>query len=268
MSDASPLLRTFDRGVLHLTLNRPESLNALNGPMVVGLRAALDAAVSDPDVGVVLLSGAGRAFCSGGDLRSGATERPAGGAEEGFEPWSDSLRHAMEISRILHHMPKPTVAMVRGAAAGAGLAIAAACDIRIVSDNAVMTTAFAKVGFSGDFGITYFLTRLVGTAKARELMFLSDKLDAAEALRIGLVQRVVADAELEAATTRIVRTLADGPRIAYRYIKRNLNAAESGSLETVFDLEAQHLTRTRATEDHKEAVKAFIEKRPPVFKAR
>ena len=134
--------------------------------------------------------------------------------------------------------------------------------------NAVVKIAVVEVGFSGDFGITYFLTRLVGTAKARELMFLSDKLDAAEALRIGLVNRVVPDEALEAQTMAIARQIASGPRIANRYIKQNLNAAEEGRLEAMFDMEATNLTRTRLTQDHAEAAKAFLEKRPAVFKGK
>jgi 2-(1,2-epoxy-1,2-dihydrophenyl)acetyl-CoA isomerase len=174
----------------------------------------------------------------------------------------------MECSRLLHQMPKPTIAMMRGPAAGAGLSLAAACDLRIASEDATFSTAFVKVGFPGDFGITWFLTRLVGTAKARELMYLSEKLDASEAMRIGLVNRVVASDQIEAVTMDIARRIGDGPRVANRYIKRNLDAAEAGGLADSLDLEAHHLTLTRMTDDHREAVSAFQEKRPPVFKGR
>ena len=268
MTDSSPVLRALDQGVLTLTLNRPESLNALNAALVIELRAALDAAARDAEVGAIVLRGAGRGFSAGGDLREGATPRWNGDASNAHEEWRDSLRGAMEVSRLLHQMQKPTIAMVRGPAAGAGLAMAAACDLRIASTTAIFTTAFVKVGFSGDFGITYFLTRLVGTAKARELMFLSDKIDAAEALRIGLVNRVVPDGELEAQTMAVARQIAAGPRIANRYIKQNLNAAEEGRLEQVFDMEATNLTRTRLTQDHAEAAQAFLEKRAPMFKGK
>ena len=264
----SPLLIQRDAGVLTLTMNRPESLNALNASLLGQLRTALDEAAETQDVGAVVLAGAGRGFSSGGDLREGATARPANANSpaDAFEEWNDRLRSVMECSRILHRMPKPTIAMVRGVAAGAGLALAAACDLRIASATSMFTTAFVKVGFSGDFGITYFLTRLVGTARARELMFLSEKIDAAEAHRIGLVNRVVADDQLESATAALAAQIGNGPRVANRYIKRNLNAAEEGSLEQLLDLEAHHLTRTRMTDDHKEAVAAFMQKRPPVFK--
>jgi 2-(1,2-epoxy-1,2-dihydrophenyl)acetyl-CoA isomerase len=165
-------------------------------------------------------------------------------------------------------MPKPTIAMVRGAAAGAGLALAMACDLRIASDTAKFTTAFAKVGYSGDFGGSYFLTRLVGTARARELYFTAELLDASRALATGLVNRVVPDADLERETLELAARLAKGPRIAYRYIKRNMNAAESGTLAELLDLEAWHHSRTGATEDHREAARAFVEKREPVFRGR
>jgi 2-(1,2-epoxy-1,2-dihydrophenyl)acetyl-CoA isomerase len=258
-------------GVLTLTLNRPEVLNALNAPLLAELQAALITAAADPDVGALVLCGAGRGFCAGGDLRSGATERSTKGKSgedqqlDEFDAWSASLREAMEISRLIHCFPAPTIARLHGPTAGAGLSLAAACDIRVAGASASFTTAFIKVGFSGDFGITYFLTRLLGTAKACELMFLSDKIDAMEAQRIGLVQRVVADDALEASTRELAKRVASGPRVAYRYMKRNLNAAEEGSLEHMLDMEALHLTRTRYTKDHREAARAFAEKRPPVF---
>lgn len=262
------VLRELEDGVLTLTLNRPDVLNALSAPLLLQLRSAIEEAASNQDVGVLVLRGAGRGFCAGGDLRSGATQRPSGSGLDGFESWAASLREAMEISRLIHRFPAPTVAVLHGPTAGAGLSLAAACDLRIAGAGASFVTAFIKVGFSGDFGITYFLTRLVGTAKARELMYLSDKIDAAEAHRIGLVQRVVADEHLETTAREVATRIATGPRIAYRYMKRNLNAAEEGSLEHLLDMEAQHLTRTRYTEDHREAARAFAEKRPPVFKGR
>ena len=262
------VLSDLKDGVLTLTLNRPEVLNALSAPLLLQLRSALDAAATNRDVGVLVLRGAGRGFCSGGDLRGGATERPPGEGLDGFEPWAASLREAMEISRLIHRFPVPTVAVLHGPTAGAGLSLATACDLRIAASGASFTTAFVKVGFSGDFGIAYFLTRLVGTAKARELLYLSEKIDAVEAQRIGLVQRVVADEQLETIAREVATRIASGPRIAYRYMKRNLNAAEEGSLEQLLDMEALHLTRTRYTDDHREAARAFAEKRPPVFRGK
>jgi len=271
MTDAASLLSDLCDGVLTLTLNRPDVLNALNATLVTELKTALSNASLNPDVGVVVLRGAGRGFCAGGDLRSGAAARPAEQGEQpldGFDAWSASLREAMEVSRMIHRFPMPTIAVLHGPTAGAGLSLAAACDLRIAAQSATFSTAFTKVGFSGDFGITYFLTRLVGTAKARELLFLSDKVDATEAQRIGLVQKVVGDTELAASVEELAARIANGPRIAYRYMKKNLNTAEEGTLEQLLDLEALHLTRTRYTEDHREAARAFAEKRPPAFKGR
>jgi 2-(1,2-epoxy-1,2-dihydrophenyl)acetyl-CoA isomerase len=174
----------------------------------------------------------------------------------------------MEASRWLHEMPKPTIAMMRGPAAGAGLSLAMACDLRVASETVKLGTAFARVGYSGDFGGSYFLTRLVGTARARELYFTADLVDASRALAWGLVNRVVPDARLEEEAMALASRLARGPRVAYRYMKRNMNAAETASLKDMLDLEAWHHTRTGMTEDHREAARAFVEKREPQFKGR
>jgi len=250
-------------GVAILTMNRPERLNAMSRPMLETMEAALARVAGAPEIGVVVLTGAGRAFCAGGDVKAMAESAEVAGGS--LEERAQRLRARMEVARWLHEMPKPTIAMVRGAAAGAGLSLAMACDLRIASDTAKFTTAFARVGYSGDFGGSFFLTRLVGTARARELYFTAELLDAERALAIGLVNRVVADAELEAETFGLAGRLARGPRIAYRYMKRNMNAAESGTLAELLDLEAWHHTRTGMTEDHREAARAFVEKREPSF---
>jgi 2-(1,2-epoxy-1,2-dihydrophenyl)acetyl-CoA isomerase len=165
-------------------------------------------------------------------------------------------------------MPKPTIAMVRGPAAGAGLSLALACDLRIAGDSARFGTAFARVGYSGDFGGSYFLTQLVGTAVARELYYTAALVDAPQALALGLVNRVVPDDRLEGETMALASQIASGPRVAHRYMKRNLNAAENGTLKELLDLEAWHHTRTGMTDDHREAARAFVEKRAPVFRGR
>ncbi len=262
----SDLLETVKDGVALLTLNRPDRLNAMSGPMLDGLLEALPRLAAAPDVGVIVLTGAGRGFCAGGDVKAMAEGREMAG--ETLEDRAAGLRARMEVSRWLHELPKPTIAMVRGAAAGAGLSLAMACDMRIAGESARFATAFARVGYSGDFGGSYFLTQLVGTAKARELYFTADILDAPQALALGLVNRVVPDARLEEETLALATRLARGPRIAYRYMKRNMNAAESGSLAQLLDLEAWHHTRTGQTEDHREATKAFVDKREPVFRGR
>jgi 2-(1,2-epoxy-1,2-dihydrophenyl)acetyl-CoA isomerase len=195
-----------------------------------------------------------------------AEAREIGGAT--LEERAQGLRGLMEVSRWLHELPKPTIAMVRGAAAGAGLSLALACDLRIAADGARFGTAFARVGYPGDFGGSFFLSTLVGTAKARELYFTADLVDAAEAQRLGLVNRVVPDVRLEEETMALAARLARGPRVAYRYMKRNLNAAERGSLAELLDLEAWHQARCSLTEDHREAARAFVEKREPVFRGR
>jgi len=260
------LLETVKDGVAVLTLNRPDRLNALSPAMLDALLEALPRLAADADVGAVVLTGSGRAFCAGGDVKAMAEGREFGG--DTLEDKAQALRGRMEVSRWLHEMPKPTIAMVRGAAAGAGLSMALACDLRVAADGARFATAFARVGYSGDFGGSYFLSQLVGTAKAREFYFTADILDAAQALALGLVNRVVPDARLEDETLGLARRLAGGPRVAYRYMKRNFNAAETAGLAQMLDLEAWHHTRCGLTEDHREAARAFVEKREPVFRGR
>ena len=260
------LLENVKDGVAVLTLNRPERLNAMSRPMLDALLEALPRLADDASVGVIVLTGAGRGFCAGGDVKAMAEGTELGG--QTMEEKAQALRSRMEASRWLHELPKPTIAMMRGPAAGAGLSLAMACDMRIASDTVRLGTAFARVGYSGDFGGSYYLTQLVGTAKARELYFTADLLDAQEALGLGLVNRVVPDARLEEETMALASRLARGPRVAFRYMKRNMNAAESASLKDMLDLEAWHHTRTGMTEDHREAARAFVEKREPQFKGR
>ncbi len=256
------LLESLADGVLTLTLNRPDRLNALSWEMLDRLQRALLKAAEDRAVGAIVLAGAGRAFCAGGDVKAMA-ENSSG--LDGYEERVADLRRRMEASRLLHEIAKPTIAMLRGPAAGAGLSLALACDLRVAGEDARLTTAFAKVGLSGDFGGHYFLTRIVGTAKARELYLTSPIVAARDALAIGLVHRVVADDALEAETHALARSLADGPRIALGYMKQNLNFAESATLAMVMDAEALRHTRCATTADHREAAAAFVAKRKPVF---
>ncbi|MCP3379467.1 enoyl-CoA hydratase [Bradyrhizobium sp. CCGUVB4N] len=256
------VLQKLEGGLLTITMNRPERKNALNPEMVAGLVEAARRAADDPEVRAVLFKGAGGSFCVGGDVKSMA----AGRAPLPFEVKMANLRRGMEVSRILHQMPKPVVAQLDGAAAGAGLSMALSCDLRVASESCKITTAFAKVGFSGDYGGTYFLTQLLGSARARELYLTSPVLTAKEAHAIGMVTRVVPDAEIDAAAHELALSLAQGPSIALGYIKRNINNAEHLPLEDCFDGEAIHHTRCSDTEDHKEAAKAFVEKRKPAFR--
>src|SRR5215813_12293316 len=258
------VLQHLDKGLLTITMNRPERRNALSPDMTRGLVEAARRAADDHEVRAVLLKGAGGTFCVGGDVKSMAEGR----APLPFEAKTANLRRGMEVSRILHEIPKPVVAQLDGAAAGAGLSIALSCDFRVASESCKITTAFAKVGLSGDYGGTYFLTHLLGSAKARELYLTSPLLTAEEALRLGLINRVVPDAELEKAALELARSLADGPTVTLGYIKRNLNLAEQMPLEAVLDAEAMHHIRCTATDDHKEAATAFVEKRVAAFRGR
>ena len=263
----SEFLRTIEDGVMRLVINRPGAMNALSTEIMEGLLAALGDAARDPAVGCVVVRGAGdKAFCAGGDVKSMA----AGGRHAGWttEMKIADLRARMRVSELLHEMPKPTIAMLNGVAAGAGLSIALAADMRFAARSARMTTAFAKIGFSGDFGSHYFLHKLVGTAKARELYFTSEVLDSQAMERLGLANRVIDDAALDAETMAFARRLASGPRIAWWHVKANMKAAEEGTLSEALDREANGMILTRATEDHKNAAKAFVEKKKPVFKGR
>jgi len=263
------LLADLDDGVLTLTLNRPQARNAMSDAMNQALGRQLAAAELDPAVRCIVLTGAGQGFCAGGDVK-GMNERNSGGGR------SVSLDEAIHAQRVnqratagkLFKMPKPTIAALPGAAAGAGMSLALACDLRILSANAFLTTAFAKVGLAGDYGGTYFLTQLVGAAKARELYFLSDRVSAEEALRLGLANWVVAPEELAAKTREIALRLAQGPQVCFRYMKENLNRAMAGEVDDCLDLEATHHVHSASTADHREAAQAFVEKRAPVFQGR
>lgn len=275
--------RTIDTGTDHiharvedrvaiLCMDRPEARNALSGPMLRGLALALDDAERASDVGAVVLTGAGGAFCAGGDVKAMDARNDAAKGE-GAPRTLDGVIHRQRLDQRatagrIYGMAKPVIASLPGAAAGAGLSLALACDLRIAAESAVLLTAFARVGFSGDYGGTFFLTQLVGSAKARELYYLSDRIDAAEALRLGLVNRVVPDEELPARTLELASRIAHGPTIAYQYMKENLNRAVGGDVLECMDLEATHHVHTSLTEDHRNAVRAFVEKRKPEFQGR
>ena len=259
----SDLLETVEDGIAWLTLNRPERMNALSTEIRVGLSDALIRYSGDPSVGVVVLTGAGRGFCAGGDVKAMAEQ-----GERTIEDRVEGFRVSHEVPRLLRTISKVVIAMVNGPVAGAGLGLCLACDLRIAARSAHFSTGFGNVGYSGDWGGSWTLTRLVGTAKARELYFLGDRVGADKALELGMVNWVVDDATLRQETIKIARRIADGPQVAYRYMKRNLHAAETESFDTVLDLEAMHQSRTGTTEDHAEAVRAFVEKRKPKFKGR
>lgn len=262
-------------GIALITLNRPDSLNAMGGDLMPLLSRYLQESVRDRDVRCVVLTGAGRAFCAGGDVKGMAAGRQILGEANGDAPSSpgamlyrsvEGLRESQrQTSFMLHTMPKPTIAMLNGHAVGAGLSLALACDVRIASDRAKLGTVFRNVGFSGDFGGSYFLQRLVGMGKARELYFGGEILDAQEAYRIGMVNRVVEHDRLTDETLAFAGRIASGPALAYARMKENLNRAETCDLSTLLDQEAINMQLSGATNDHREAAKAFVEKRPPVF---
>ncbi len=260
------LLETVKDGIATLTMNRPEARNALTRDMMQAMTDALTRLNLDSAVRVVVITGAGRAFCSGGDVK-GFAKAAAGDAQmSNFDHRVTDLRARMEFTRLLHEMPKPTLAVIPGPAAGAGFSIALACDLRICASDAKLTTAFAKVGLSGDFGGSYFLSKMVGSAIARDLYFTGRVMQADEALKLGIVNRVVPYEELEAAALVYARELAALPTVAIGYMKRNLNMGMRLSLSDTLDSEAVHMIRTFETEDHKGAAQAFVDKRSPQFK--
>ena len=250
--------------VATVTLNRPEAKNALTMDMKEGLYTLVRDLAADEAVGCVLLTGAGTAFCSGGDTKKMKQD----GKPPSMEDRQRQLRWEHQLPRMLHEMPKPTLCALPGAAAGAGFAIALSCDLRIASERGFLLTSFVRVGLSGDYGGSWFLTQLVGPAKAREIYFLSDRLGADECLELGLFNRVVPEAELAGAAFEMARQLASGPPISMRFMKSNLNRALHADLATCMDYEADRMVRGAMTDDYREAVAAFSEKRSPEFKGR
>ena len=242
----------------------------MSNPMLQGLVGSLADAEVASDVGAVVLTGAGGAFCAGGDVKGMAE---ASGEDGNSRQQYDARVHLQrrnqrDTAGKLYELPKPTLASLPGPAAGAGLSLALSCDLRYASPNAIMTTAFARVGFSGDYGGTYFMSRLIGSAKARELYLLSEKVDMVEAERLGLVNGVFPEESLQDDVHAIAKRLAEGPTVAYRYMKENLNRAVNGEMGECLDMEAAHHIHCGQTRDHREAAQAFVEKREPVFEGR
>jgi len=251
-----------------LVLNRPDKLNALSREMTAAAVDALKSFATDPEVGAVILTGEGRGFCAGGDVSAMKRGDEIGQRGAGVEQQIDQLRRGQELPWLLYSIPKVTIAVVNGAAAGAGLGIALACDLRLASDQARFGTAYAKVGYGGDYGTTWKLTRLVGEAKAKEMFFLADVISAQDALAAGLVNRVFPHDRLLAESRALAERIASGPLVSYRYMKANVNIAQSVDYRTMLDRESETHIRCGQTEDHKEGVAAFMEKRAPLFKGR
>lgn len=263
------ILETIENGVATLTFNRPEARNAMTTSMFDYLLEALPRLGNDSKVRVIVLTGAGGAFCAGGDVKNFAKRADATGTTSyEYNQKVDDLRRRMEVSRYLHEVAKPTIAAIPGPAAGAGLSLALACDMRIALDSAKITTAFGNIALSGDFGGSYFLSKLVGTAKARELYFMSTVLTGTEAEAMGIVNKAVSAADYDAEVSKMVTAIASRPTIALGFMKKNLNKALHEDLNAVLDWEAVHMITNFDTEDHKGAAKAFVNKERPVFKGK
>jgi len=247
-----------DSGVATVTLNRPEALNSLTVPMKQALLAAIRRLERDASVRAVVLTGAGRAFCAGQDLR----ER----LEPGAAPLGVEVRQRYNpIIRAMRGLPKPIVGAINGVAAGAGASLAMACDIRVASDAATFSLAFGRVGLVPDSGATWFLPRLVGATRAAELALLNDPVSAADAVRFGLVGRAVPAADLATEANAIAVRLAAGAPKAIALTKRALNASWDRELDAALEYEARLQDMAGRTGDHAEGLAAFMEKRPPRF---
>lgn len=280
------LLCDLREGVATVTLNRPEKRNALGDILTPALRSILLTLEADARCGAILLTGAGRAFCAGGDVSGmganrgkgkGETEDKDGGSgprvggEAPRPPSSrdEAVRTLIErqesLTLRMAELDKPIVAALPGPAAGAGLSIALAADLRIMADDTFVTTAFRRIGLSGDYGSSWFLTRLAGPAVARELLMTGRRVSAAECLRLGIVNRIVPYDDLAAESRSLALELANGPRTALRLMKRNVNRAVFGDLRACLAGEAEGMVQCLRTADHQEAVRAFMEKRTPRF---
>jgi enoyl-CoA hydratase/carnithine racemase len=256
------LLGRIEDRVAVLTLNRPEARNALSLELKRALARWIPELGADPGVGCLLLTGAGGAFCAGGDTKRMADDGRLPSPEERKR----QLRWEHGIPAAIHRLEKPVVAALAGPAAGAGLSLALACDLRVAAESAFVTTSYARLGLSGDYGGSWFLTRLVGPARARELYFTGDRVDARACHAIGLVNHVVPDADLEKEALALARRIAAGPPIALRYMKDNLNRALVEDLQSLLDVEAERMVESAQTDDYVEAMRAFAEKRAPSFR--
>lgn len=256
----SHLEARLSEGVATIVLNRPERLNALSATMADAFRRTLERVEAEGKAAAVVLTGTGRAFCAGGDVKAFAEQEPARAPATRRERL-DHHRRAASLTRLIYQLNKPVIAALPGPAAGAGLALALAADLRIGCQDTVMTTAFLKVSLPGDFGTAWFLSRLIGPAAARELMLLNEKLDAPTCLRRGLLTRMVDRSQLAATAQRMARELANAPRTALQLMKQNLRDADDLSLEAALAAEAPRHLECSEGEEHRQAVRAFLDGR-------
>ena len=264
------LLCGLEDGVATVTLNKPEKRNALGDILTPALRSILLTLEADERCGAILLTGAGRAFCAGGDVSGMGSNRGKNDEVRKAPATVDEavatlIEKQESLTLRMAELGKPIVAALPGPAAGAGLSIALAADLRVMADDTFVTTAFRRIGLSGDYGSSWFLTRLVGPAVAKELLMTGRRIPAEECLRLGIVNRIVPFDDLAAEARRLALELASGPRAALGYMKRNVNRAVLGSLRESLAVEAEGMVRSVRTADHKEAVRAFMEKREPQF---
>lgn len=249
-----------------VTLNKPHKRNALGDILTPALRRLLPVLEARDDVGCVMITGAGNAFCSGGDVSEMGNAPGASTTPVGLQARIDDLTERQrQLTGRLFELGKPTVAALPGAAAGAGLSLALACDLRIASEDAFLVTAFGNVGLSGDYGVSWFLPRLVGLARAKALLYHSPRVTAHEAERIGLVDRVFPNAPFRAEALAYATRIAHGPTATLGRMKRNLHAGLAQSLDDSFALEARHMIESGRDPEAREAIAAFKEKRAPNF---
>ena len=256
------ILSWRDGAVLTLTINRPDALNALNPPTMQALRAGIEAAGRDSAIGAVILTGAGRAFCAGADLKDVSARLDAGDTDVG----RDLRENYVPLTRAIRSCPKLVIAALNGIAAGAGLSLALACDLRIAAAGAQLIVAFVRVGLVPDAGSLFFLTRMLGLSKATELALTGDPLPVEEARQLGLIAAVVPGDQLMTTVMERARRLADGPRQTHTLIKRGMERAMDLDLDQVMELESHLQTLAARTPDTQEAIRAFIEKRKPSFR--
>ena len=250
--------------ILDIKFNRPESRNAITRDMFEQLLNTLEKCKKDNSLRAIFLSGEGDAFSAGGDVKDMASREDNSSLEEK----TNSLRRIMGVSELLYTLPIPTISIINGAAAGAGFAIALACDMRIATENAKFVTAFSKIAFSGDFGGSYFLTKIIGSSKARELFYLSEAIDGKKANDLGIINNLVNSSQINDYTKSLKNKFRNLAPIAIKYMKKNLNIAELGDLNLSLNQEALHMMICSETEDHKNAAKAFVNKEKVVFKGK